>query len=172
MRPENDDFDPQSEEDLRRTEEDEEFRRRVRREILRVQSGEADEEIERDREEERQQREEAEQEQSRQRRKRSRLLWLIFSGNILVNRSVVENYRYFAAIAVMCFISIVVMFTALHADLKYSRMEREVQLLRERSIRLQEQLHRRTTHAAMVEELRRRGIDLQDPRKPKAVVED
>jgi len=89
-----------------------------------------------------------------------------------VNRSVAENYRYFAAIAAMCFVSIVVMFTALHADLKYSRMEREVQLLRERSIRLQEQLHRRTTHAAMVEELRRRGIDLQDPRKPKAVVED
>ena len=89
-----------------------------------------------------------------------------------MNRSVAENYRYFAAIAAICFVSIVVMFTALHADLKYSRMEREVQLLRERSIRLQEQLHRRTTHAAMVEELRRRGIDLQDPRKPKAVVED
>lgn len=172
MRPENDDFDPHSEEDLRRMEEDEEFRRRVRREILRVQSGEADEEIELDREQEREEREQTEAEEHRERRKRSRLLWLIFSGNILVNRSVTENYRYFAAIAAMCFVSIVVMFTALHADLKYSRMEREVQLLRERSIRLQEQLHRRTTHAAISEELQRRGIDLRDPRKPKAVVED
>ena len=172
MLPENDDFDPQSEEDLRRLEEDEEFRRRVRREILRVQSGDADEEIERDREQERLEREQADEERQRQTRKRSRLLWLLFSGNILVNRNVTENYRYFAAIAAMCFVSIAVMFTALHADLKYSRMEREVQLLRERSIRLQEQLHRRTTHAAIVDELRRRGIDLQDPRKPKAVVED
>ena len=91
MRPENDDFDPQSEEEQRRLEEDEEFRRRVRREILRVQSGEADEEIERDLEEERLEREEAEEEQSRRRHKRSRLLWLIFSGNILVNRSVAER---------------------------------------------------------------------------------
>ena len=158
-----DEFNPLSEEELREREEAEEFRRRVRREILRVQSGEADEDIARDREQE------AEQ---RTARKRSRLFWQIFSGNILVNRSVAENYRYFAAIAVMCFVSIVVMFTSLAADMKYSRMEREVQLLRERSIRLQEQLYQRTTHAAISAELERRGIDLQDPRRPKAVVEE
>ena len=151
--PQEDEFNPLSEEELREREEAEEFRRRVRREILRVQSGEADEDIARDRE-------------------RSRLFWQIFSGNILVNRSVAENYRYFAAIAVMCFVSIVVMFTSLAADMKYSRMEREVQLLRERSIRLQEQLYQRTTHAAISAELERRGIDLQDPRRPKAVVEE
>lgn len=170
--PEGDEFNPLSEEEMREREEAEEFRRRVRREILRVQSGEADEEIARDREEEEaRQREEQEREQ-RAARKRSRLFWQIFSGNILVNRSVAENYRYFVAIAGMCFVSIVVMFASLAADMKYSRMEREVQLLRERSIRLQEQLYRRTTHAAISEELQRRGISLQDPRRPKAVVEE
>lgn len=172
MRPEEDEFNPLSEDEIREREEAEEFRRRVRREILRVQSGEADEEIAREREEQEQQQREEEERARRETRKRSRLFWLIFSGNILVNRSVAENYRYFAAIAVMCFISIVVMFTSLAADMKYSRMEREVQLLRERSIRLQEQLYRRTTHAAISEELRRRGIDLQDPRRPKSVVEE
>ena len=40
-----DEFNPLSEEELREREEAEEFRRRVRREILRVQSGEADEDI-------------------------------------------------------------------------------------------------------------------------------
>ena len=164
--PQEDEFNPLSEEELREREEAEEFRRRVRREILRVQSGEADEDIARDREQE------AEEAEQRTARKRSRLFWQIFSGNILVNRSVAENYRYFAAIAVMCFVSIVVMFTSLAADMKYSRMEREVQLLRERSIRLQEQLYQRTTHAAISAELERRGIDLQDPRRPKAVVEE
>ena len=43
--PQEDEFNPLSEEELREREEAEEFRRRVRREILRVQSGEADEDI-------------------------------------------------------------------------------------------------------------------------------
>ena len=69
-------------------------------------------------------------------------------------------------------ISIVVMFAALYADMSYSRMENDVQLLRERSIRLQEQLHRRTTHQAIRDSLAARGIDLKDPRKKRAVVEE
>ena len=56
--PEGDEFNPLSEEEMREREEAEEFRRRVRREILRVQSGEADEDIARDREEEEAQRRE------------------------------------------------------------------------------------------------------------------
>lgn len=169
---EDDEFNPLTEDEIREREEAEEFRRRVRREILRVQSGEADEDIARDLEEEAEEEREQQEEEQRVARKRSRLFWQIFSGNILLNRSIAENYRYFVGVAVACFISIVVMFAALAADMKYSRLEREVQLLRERSIRLQEQLYRRTTHAAISKELERRGIDLQDPRRPKAVVED
>ena len=67
----NDQFNPLTEEDLRRREEDEEFRRRVRNEVRRIQSGEAAEDIERDIEEEEQERQEAEQEQERERKKRS-----------------------------------------------------------------------------------------------------
>ena len=48
MIPHNDEFNPQTEEELRRLEEDEEFRRRVRQEVRRIQSGDADEDIERD----------------------------------------------------------------------------------------------------------------------------
>lgn len=167
----NDEFNPLSEEELRQMEEDDEFRRRVRREVLRMQSGEADEEIERDLEEQaEQQREELEQEESK-RKRRSRLFWQLFSGNILVNKSVADNYRYFAAIAVMCFVSIAVMFMVLYADLRYSRLEGDLQLARERSIRLQEQLYSRTTHAAVKQELERRGIPLQDPNKATEVVE-
>ena len=50
MRPQDDEFNPLTEEELRRLAEDEEFRRRVRREVLRIQSGEADEDIEADKE--------------------------------------------------------------------------------------------------------------------------
>ena len=152
-------------------EEDEEFRRRVRREVLRMQSGEADEDIERDQEEIEQEQAQAEAEAEQKRKHRSRLFWQLFSGNILVNKSVADNYRYFIAIAVMCFISIAVMFMVLYADLNYSRLERDLQLVRERSLRLQEQLYSRTTHAAVKQELQRRGIPLQDPNKATEVVE-
>lgn len=53
MIPTNDDFNPLTEEDLLRQQQDEEFRRRVRDEVRRVQSGEAQEDIERDMAEER-----------------------------------------------------------------------------------------------------------------------
>ena len=168
---ENDEFNPLTEEELRQMEEDEEFRRRVRREVLRVQSGEADEDIERDREEQEEAEREEQERRAKKQKRRSRLFWQIFSGNILVNKSVAENYHYFAAIAVMCFVSIAVMFMTLYADLRYSQLERELQLVRERSIRLQEQLYNNTTHAAIKEQLKERGIPLKDPDKAKEIVE-
>lgn len=172
MRPQNDEFNPLTEEELQAQRESEELDRRIRRMVVRVQSGEADEEIEEDRRLEEQEREQAEEQERKERKRRSGLSWQIFSGTILTSRGMADNYRYFAAIAVMCFISIVVMFAALYADLSYSRMEQDVQLLRERSIRLQEQLYRRTTHQAVRDSLAARGIDLRDPRQKTAVVEE
>ena len=171
MKATNDEFNPLTEEELQAQRDSEELDRRIRRMVVRVQSGEADEEIAEDRRLE-EERKEAEEEERKERKRRSGWRWQIFSGTILTSRGMADNYRYFAAIAVMCFISIVVMFAALYADLRYSRAEQDVQLLRERSIRLQEQLHRRTTHQAIRDSLAARGIDLKDPRKKRAVVED
>ena len=172
MIPTNDDFNPLTEEELRRQQEDEEFRRRVRDEVRRVNSGEAQEDIERDMAEEAEAEAAERRAEAKKRLKRSRLFYQLFSGNILRSRSVKEHYGYLIAIAVASLVSIMVMFASLYADMKYSRMEREVQLLRERSIRLREQLYRRTSHQAVVEELERRGIPLQEPRRRKEVVED
>lgn len=169
----NDEFNPITEEELQAQRESEELDRRIRRMVVRVQSGEADEEIAEDRRLEEEERAQAEEEEERKERKRrSGWRWQIFSGTILTSRGMADNYRYFAAIAVMCFISIVVMFAALYADLRYSRAEQDVQLLRERSIRLQEQLHRRTTHQAIRDSLAARGIDLRDPRQKTSVLEE
>lgn len=55
------------------------------------------------------------------------------------------------------------MFTALHLDRNTRASNAKFQILRERSIRLQEQRYSRTTHSAIVERLRERGIDLNDP---------
>ena len=168
----NDEFNPITEEELQAQRESEELDRRIRRMVVRVQSGEADEEIAEDRRLEEEERAQAEEEERKERKRRSGWRWQIFSGTILTSRGMADNYRYFAAIAVMCFISIVVMFAALYADLRYSRAEQDVQLLRERAIRLQEQLHRRTTHQAIRDSLVARGIDLRDPRQKTSVLEE
>ena len=172
MRPTNDFFNPVTEEELRRQQEDEEFRRRVRSEVRRIQSGEADEDIERDREAEAEAEAAEQAEQHRERKRRSRLSWQLISGSILTSQGVRDIYRYLAVIAVMSFLSIAVMFATLYADLRFSQVERDVQLLRERSIRLQEELHQNSTHQAVREELARRGIDLRDPERTKTVVDN
>ena len=162
-------FDPVTDEERAAREREEELARRIRREVLRVQSGEADEEIRADREREQAEEEARQEEQRKEERRRSNIFWLLFSGNILVRKGASEYYRYMICIAAMFFVSIFVMFTALHLDMKYSRLYREVQMLRERSTRLQEQ---RFPHSAILEELRRRGIDLYDPVVPGEILDD
>lgn len=165
-------FDPVTDQQRAAQEQEEELARKIRREVMRVHSGEANAEILADRE-----REEAEQEirteaEQREQRRLSSTFWLLFSGNILVKKGASEYYRYMICIAGMFFISIFVMFTALHLDMKYSRLAREVQMLRERSTRLQELRFRHTTHSAIVAELQKRGIALYDPVAPGEILGD
>ena len=172
MNPIHDDFKSLSEEELERQRAEEDLARRIRNEIRRVNSGLADEQMLHEEQEQREEEKQAMREEARKRLKRSRLVWQLFSGNILVNRNIAENYRYFGAIAITCFISIAVLFMALYAEDRFSKVEREVQLLRERSVRLQEQLFSRTTHAAIAREVEARGLGLQEPRQSREVVED
>lgn len=165
-------FDPVTPEEQARREQEEEFARRVRREVLRIERGEAEEDIRADLEREQEQKAEAEERERKERRRKASTLWQLFSGTILVREGVSKYYPYMLSIAAMFFLSIAVMFTALHLDMKYTRLEREVQILRERSIRLQEQRYRRTTHSAIVERLRERGIDLYDPLSPGEIIEN
>ena len=159
-------FDPVTPEEEARRAEEEEFARRVRREVRRMERGEADEEREAE------ERAEEEERARRERRLRSSTFWQLFSGTILLREGISKYYPYMLTIAGMFFLSIVVMFWSLHLDMRYSRLEREVQILRERSIRLQEQRYRRTTHSAILEELHRRGIDLYDPLAPGEIIEN
>ena len=161
-------FDPVTPEEEARRRQEEEFARRVRREVLRIERGEADEDIRADMEREEEEKAEEEERQRRERRRKAST----FSGTILVHEGVSKYYPYMLSIAGMFFLSIAVMFTTLHLDMKYSRLEREVQILRERSIRLQEQRYRRTTHSAIVERLRERDIELTDPPAPGEIIEN
>ena len=151
---------------------DAELARRIRREVLRVQSGEAEEDLRADREAEAEEREAEERAARLERRRKSSVIWQLFSGNILIRKSFSDYYRYLAWMAAAFFVSIFVLFTALHLDMKYSRLEREVQLLQERSVRLQEQRFGATSHSAIVRALAERNIPLYDPDSPGEIIED
>ena len=164
-------LDYRSEEERRREEEDRELRRKIRREVRRVRSGEADEEM---REEEQQEREEEAlraAEEERRRRRHSSWLWLLFSGSILMRSGVSQYYRYALLIAGMFFFSILTIFNALRLDKRFTQVESETQLLRERSIRMQERRYRQTTHSAIVRRLNERGIDLRDSDSSTEIIE-
>ncbi len=165
-------FDPVTPEEEERRTQEQEFARRVRREVLRMNRGEADEDLRADEQQEAEVKAEAEKEAEKEHRRTSSTFWQLFSGTILVRESVSKYYPYLLCIAAMFFLSIAVMFWSLHLDMRYSRLERDVQKLREHSIRLQEQRYRRTTHSTIVEELQRRGIELNDPSAPGEIIEN
>lgn len=166
------DFNPQSEEERLEAEREAELARRIRREVRRVQRGDADEEMRREEEAEAEQRRlEEEERAARERRNRNPLFGLI-TGSILRQEWLANHYRYPLMMAVAFLVSIIVMFWSLSLDMRCSRMGDEVQLLRERSVRLREECSRRSSHSAVVEELRRRNIPLEDPRTPQEIVEE
>ena len=137
-----------------------------------MERGEADDDLRRDEEEEARERAEAEERERRARRRAASPFWQLLSGTVLIREGVSKYYPYMLTIAGMFFLNIAVMFTALHLDRKFMRLEREVQVLRERSIRLQEQRYRLTTHSAILERLHQHGIPLYDPLAPGEIIEN
>ena len=166
------DFNPRSEEELREEERERELQRRIRREVRRIQSGEADEEMAEERAREEAEAEETAARQARERRRAANPFRGLLTGNVLRQEWLVGHYRYPLLIAGTFLLSIVVMFWALRLDMTHTRTEREVELLRENAVRLQEQRSRLTTHSAVVEELRRRNIPLHDPVVPGEIIEE
>ncbi len=113
----------------------------------------------------------AEEGREKSRGERGGLFWMFISGNLLLWRGLTRYYGQMILVAFLFLISIVVMFWSLHLDMEYNHLSRSVQLLRERSVRLQEVRSSRLSHSAIVKELERRGIELHDPSTPATVIE-
>ena len=85
-------FDPITPEEEAQRAQEAEFARRVRREVLRIERGEAEEEIRADLEREAAEKAEAEERERRERRRRASTFWQLFSGTILVREGVSETF--------------------------------------------------------------------------------
>lgn len=170
--------------DEQREQLDEQLARRVLEEVQhleREEEEEREEDVDEQEQEQEQQNqnqtEEDEDEQSaeegreKSRGERGGLFWMFISGNVLLWRGLTRYYGQMILVAFLFLISIVVMFWSLHLDMEYNHLSRSVQLLRERSVRLQEVRSSRLSHSAIVKELERRGIELHDPSTPATVIE-
>ncbi|MFI3302299.1 MAG: FtsL-like putative cell division protein [Rikenellaceae bacterium] len=162
-------FDTEEEEARRAEEEREaELARKISREVIHVQEDEYQDYTSQEKAKEEHERKLAER---MERRRKRGAFWLLISGNILVNQGVSRYYPHMIAVVAMFFLSIMVMFYSLHQDMRYSRLDREVQLLRERSLRMQSDRYQRSSHSAIMEQLERRGIKLEEAVAPSTLID-
>ncbi len=143
-----------------------EFNRRVRREVIRMHSGQADEDLAED-ERLRAEQEEAEEEQRAREERRRNSWWnkwfqALFTGEILTNEETRHIYPYLMFVAGMFFLSIFILFSALRLDIKRSRLQDELRVLQEQSVRQSEQLYRATSRGATIEQSKARGLNLEE----------
>ncbi len=106
-----------------------------------------------------------------ERRRKANTFFQLLTGNILVNEGVARYYPHMIAVAAISFVSIAVMFFSLHMDMRYSRLEREVQLLRERSLRFKSDRHQRCSHSAIIQQLQQRGISLEESQAASTLID-
>ena len=99
--------------------------------------------------------------------KRKRGTWSkverFLTGDILLAE---EANRFYNLLAILCMIflaSIFLMFGSFQRDLSRSKLQTEVALLKERAIRTSEECTNNSSHSAILNKLKERGIELGDP---------
>ena len=94
----------------------------------------------------------------------------LFTGEIVLNPTISKGYDYLFYMALLFLVSILSLFSSLHMQIKENRMTEQVRLLNERAIRSEEQRLKATTHSAIVNELKRRNIQLYDAHEPATII--
>lgn len=150
-------------------------KRRIRREIVRVEDDDEDDELDEDiddeieddaeddeqaqiddndEEESDEEGDDESDEESEEEVQPSKSIWRhIVTGGFITSDGATQYYRYLVAIAIMCFISIFLTFMSLNADSEYRRKERYVSVLRERSVLKSEERYRASSRDEVVRRL-------------------
>lgn len=148
-----------SQEEIAEREAQEAMRRLVRTEIRRVQSGDADDDIAEDM---------ALEEEEQKSKKRQKPEWIsklrgIFTGEILLAEEASQVYNFLFLLGVIFLISIFAMFASFQQEVKCNELKAEVVLLKEKAVRASENRVQHTSHSAILQKLKERGIALEDP---------
>lgn len=136
------------------------MRRLVRTEIRRVESGEADQDIADDIA-----REEEEKKRAEKKRKSPFVAKIesIFTGDILLSEEASGAFNLLVLLGAIFLISIFAMFATFKQEMRHSKLQAKVELLKEHSVRTSEERTKQSTHSAILEKLKERGIQLEDP---------
>ena len=160
--PEEESYDPEGIAELRRQEEEEKLSRRIRREIIKIESGQSDEALEEERQRMAEEEAERKAEEERKARRDHSILLNIFTGGFLSSDGAVKYYRMLIAIAVMCFVCIFLTFLSLNADREYRLLEKHALVLRERAIIFEDKKYSISTREEVNRLLEKQGIELKD----------
>ncbi|MBR4952818.1 MAG: hypothetical protein IKY56_07515 [Alistipes sp.] len=160
--PEEESYDPEGIAELRRQEEEERLSRRIRREIIRIESGESDEALEEERQQMKEEEAERKAEEERKERRSRSILLNIFTGGFLSTDGATKYYRMLIAIAIMCFLCIFLTFLSLNADREYRHLEKHALVLRERAIIFEDRKYSISTREEINRLLQKQGIELKD----------
>ncbi len=160
---------------------DEELARRILREVVQQEQSDstetdddeyyASERVNDDQNEDRSEGENSEPKKESSSNKLIESILMMLTGNILLKRGVSKYYSHMFIVAVLFFISIMVLFGSLHLDMTHNRLTNESQMLREKSIRLKEVRSSQTTHSAIIKELKRRKLPIAESDKPAILVD-
>lgn len=97
--------------------------------------------------------------------------WMIFTTGSILTDGTKPYYRYFIAIALMCFLSILLTFMSLNADREYRIREKYASVLHERSVLKDEERYSLSSKSAVTKRLKEHGIVLIDLSKDSRLIE-
>lgn len=135
---------------------DQERNRRINREVVILNEADEDNEVNSDSDNE----ENAASEEQVTKHEKS-LIQHIITGSMLTDGTV-PYYRYFIAIAVMSFLSILLTFISLNANNEYRRKEKQATMLHERSVVKEEVRYGLSSKRAITERLKQYNVELVD----------
>ena len=137
------------------------LRQAMRTEIRRIHTGE------KSKEDEESTTESSTEASSKETQKRKRGTWSkverFLTGDILLAEEANRFYNLLAILCVIFLASIFLMFGSFQRDLSRSKLQAEVALLKERAIRTSEECTNNSSHSAILNKLKERGIELGDP---------
>lgn len=156
-----------SQEEIAEREAQEALRRMVRTEIRRVQTGAADADIAEDIA--------REEEERASESKKAKPSWMVkleslLTGDILLAEQANRAYHLLMLLGFIFLLSIFTIFGAFQQDLRCNSLHKEVDLLKERAVRISEESVQQTSHSAILKRLRERGIEIEDPKNPLVVI--
>ena len=151
-----------SQEEIAEREAQEAMRRLVRTEIRRVHSGEADEDIANDiaREEE--------EKAAEAKKQKKKAAWVVkiqglVTGDILLAEEASRVYNFLILLGIIFLISIFAIFATFQHEIKLSKVQAEVKILKDEAKRTSEERVKQSSHSAIIERLNEQGIKLEDP---------